>query len=104
MTRFVCLSHVPAAGLRVAGLSLHLIELNNRSACVYREEAYALGPHHLVDLSRKFRCAVPAYVLMSNHVHLQSVKAGQQKLWSVSCFPTLVGLLARACSRLFSFR
>jgi len=56
---------------RVAGLPLHLIQRgNNRSACFYEDEDYALYLHHLEALSRKLRCAVHAYVLMTNHVHL----------------------------------
>jgi REP-associated tyrosine transposase len=59
------------ARLRVAGLPLHLIQRgNNRSACFYADEDYALYLRHLDELSRKFRCAVHAYVLMTNHVHL----------------------------------
>ena len=59
------------ARLRVAGLPLHLIQRgNNHSACFYADEDYALYLHHLEELSRKFRCAVHAYVLMTNHVHL----------------------------------
>lgn len=59
------------ARLRVAGLPLHLIQRgNNRSACFYADEDYALYLHHLEELSRKFRCAVHAYVLMTNHAHL----------------------------------
>ena len=59
------------ARLRVAGLPLHLIQRgNNRSACFYADEDYARYLHHLEELSRKFRCAVHAYVLMTNHVHL----------------------------------
>jgi putative transposase len=59
------------ARLRVAGLPLHLVQRgNNRSACFYADEDHALYLHHLEELSRKFRCAVHAYVLMTNHVHL----------------------------------
>ena len=59
------------ARLRLAGLPLHLIQRgNNRSACFYADEDYSLYLHHLEELSRKFRCAVHAYVLMTNHVHL----------------------------------
>jgi len=59
------------ARLRVAGLPLHLIQRgNNRSACFYADEDYVLYLHHLEELSHKFRCAVHAYVLMTNHVHL----------------------------------
>lgn len=59
------------ARLRVSGLPLHLIQRgNNRSACFYADEDHALYLHHLEELSRKFRCAVHAYVLMTNHVHM----------------------------------
>jgi putative transposase len=59
------------ARLRVAGLPLHLIQRgNNHSACFYADEDYALYLCHLEELSRKFDCAIHAYVLMTNHVHL----------------------------------
>jgi len=59
------------ARLKVAGLPLHIIQRgNNRSACFYADEDYALYLHHLVVLAREFHCAVHAYVLMTNHVHL----------------------------------
>ena len=59
------------ARLKVAGLPLHIIQRgNNRSACFYADEDYALYLHHLVELAREFHCAVHAYVLMTNHVHL----------------------------------
>src|SRR3970040_949442 len=59
------------ARLKVAGLPLHIIQRgNNRSACFYAEEDYALYLHHLGELARELHCAVHAYVLMTNHVHL----------------------------------
>jgi len=59
------------ARLRLAGLLLHIMQRgNNRTACFFADEDYALYLHHLKELSRKFRCAVHAYVLMTNHVHL----------------------------------
>ena len=59
------------ARLRLAGLPLHIIQRgNNRTACFFADEDYALYLHHLEELSRKFRCAIHAYVLMTNHVHL----------------------------------
>lgn len=59
------------ARLRLPGLPLHINQRgNNRSACFYADEDYALYLHHLGELARKFRCAVHAYVLMTNHVHL----------------------------------
>ena len=59
------------ARLRLAGVPLHLIQRgNNRSACFFAEDDYALYLRHLGELSRKFGCRVHAYVLMTNHVHL----------------------------------
>jgi putative transposase len=59
------------ARLRLAGVPLHLIQRgNNRSACFFAEEDYALYLFHLGELSRKFGCLVHAYVLMTNHVHI----------------------------------
>jgi putative transposase len=59
------------ARLKVAGLPLHIIQRgNNRTPCFYADEDYTLYLHHLGELARKFRCAVHAYVLMTNHVHL----------------------------------
>jgi len=43
---------------------------NNRSACFYGDGDYLRYLHYLLELSRRFRCAVHAYVLMTNHVHL----------------------------------
>lgn len=66
------------ARLRLAGLPLHIIQRgNNRSACFFADEDYLLYLHHLDELSRKFRCAVHAYVLMTNHVHLLLTPARQ---------------------------
>lgn len=59
------------ARLRSAGLPLHIIQRgNNRTACFFAPEDYGLYLHHLLGLSRKFGCAIHAYVLMTNHVHL----------------------------------
>jgi len=55
----------------LAGAPLHLIQRgNNRSACFFAEEDYRFYLDHLSELSGKFGCAVHAYVLMTNHVHL----------------------------------
>jgi putative transposase len=57
--------------LTLAGVPVHLIQRgHNRDACFFAEEDYALYLDHLAELSTKFGCAVHAYVLMTNHVHL----------------------------------
>ena len=59
------------ARLRLAGLPLHIIQRgNNRSACFFADEDYALYLHHLGEMAQEFHCAIHAYVLMTNHVHL----------------------------------
>jgi putative transposase len=55
----------------LAGLPVHLIQRgHNRDACFFADEDYTLYLAHLAELSTKFGCAVHAYVLMTNHVHL----------------------------------
>ena len=59
------------ARLSVPGIPWHIIQRgNNRTACFYADEDYRLYLEHLTELSGKFGCAVHAYVLMTNHVHL----------------------------------
>jgi len=59
------------ARLALAGIPVHLIQRgNNRSACFFADEDYALYLHHLSELAPKFGCHIHAYVLMTNHVHL----------------------------------
>ena len=55
----------------MTGLPLHLIQRgNNRSACFRSDSDYLVYLNHLQELAGKFNCAVHAYVLMTNHVHL----------------------------------
>lgn len=59
------------ARLAAAGIPVHLIQRgNNRSACFFGEDDYGFYLHYLEELSKQFGCAVHAYVLMTNHVHL----------------------------------
>ena len=59
------------ARLALPGVPVHLIQRgNNRGACFFADEDYALYLHHLSALAPKFGCHVHAYVLMTNHVHL----------------------------------
>jgi len=53
------------------GSALHLIQRgNNRSACFYAEEDYLVYLEYLAEQARKHSCAVHAWCLMTNHVHL----------------------------------
>jgi putative transposase len=43
---------------------------NNRSACFYRDDNFALYMHILSEALQKYTVQLHAYVLMTNHVHL----------------------------------
>jgi len=59
------------ARLSVPGIPWHIIQRgNNRSVCFHAEDDYQRYLDELADLSGRFGCAVHAYVLMTNHVHL----------------------------------
>jgi putative transposase len=50
---------------------MHVIQRgNNRQACFFADEDYRFFLDHLARLAQRFRCAVHAYVLMTNHFHL----------------------------------
>ena len=57
--------------LNIAGIPWHIIQRgNNRSACFYAENDYRRYLDTLEEQAEKYDCAVHAYVLMTNHVHL----------------------------------
>lgn len=59
------------ARVLLPGVTLHLIQRgNNRSACFFAEEDYLFYLEHLADQARKHNCAIHAWCLMTNHVHL----------------------------------
>ena len=59
------------ARLSIPGIPWHIIQRgNNRSVCFYAEDDYQFYLHYLEELAIKFGCAIHAYVLMTNHVHL----------------------------------
>jgi putative transposase len=59
------------ARLAIAGIPWHIIQRgNNRSACFYADGDYLRYLDTLREMSQKYGCAVHAYVLMTNHVHL----------------------------------
>ncbi|MDO8311440.1 MAG: transposase [Sideroxyarcus sp.] len=59
------------ARISIPGIPWHIIQRgNNRSVCFYAEDDYQFYLHYLNELATKFGCAVHAYVLMTNHVHL----------------------------------
>jgi putative transposase len=57
--------------LQVAGLPVHIIQRgNNRQACFFADDDYLFFLDCLVQIAKRFRCALHAYVLMTNHFHL----------------------------------
>ena len=59
------------ARLAIAGIPWHIIQRgNNRSACFYTQEDYRIYLETLSAQAERWRCAIHAYVLMTNHVHL----------------------------------
>jgi putative transposase len=55
----------------IPGTPLHIIQRgNNRQACFFTDEDYLFYLDWLKEYSKKSKCAVHAYVLMENHVHL----------------------------------
>jgi len=59
------------ARLAIPGIPWHIIQRgNNRSACFYAEEDCRRYLDTLGELANRYHCAIHAYVLMTNHVHL----------------------------------
>jgi putative transposase len=59
------------ARLCIPGIPWHIIQRgNNRGPCFYAAGDYQRYLDTLGDMAAKFACAVHAYVLMTNHVHL----------------------------------
>ena len=57
--------------ITLPGVPLHLIQRhNNRQACFYADEDYQSYLSGLKEYSQKSKCAVHAYVLMTDHVYL----------------------------------
>jgi len=70
-------------GLRIAGVPQHVMQRgNNRQATFFAEEDCRFYLQCLRDAARKHHCAIHAYVLMTNHVHLL-VTAGQPEAISL---------------------
>jgi putative transposase len=59
------------ARLSIPGIPWHIIQRgNNRSVCFHAEDDFQFYLHYLNEFTTQFGCAIHAYVLMTNHVHL----------------------------------
>lgn len=57
--------------IKLADIPQHLLQRGvNREPCFFAEEDYHCYLHWLEEAAADWRCAVHAYVLMTNHVHL----------------------------------
>jgi putative transposase len=67
--RSIAMSRQPR--LDIAGIPQHVIQRgNDRQPCFFEESDYLCYLHELRALALREDCAVHAYVLMTNHVHL----------------------------------
>ncbi len=63
--------------LILPGVAVHIIQRgNNRVACFREDGDYLVYLAHLRQLADKYECAVHAYCLMTNHVHLLVTPSG----------------------------
>jgi putative transposase len=54
----------------IPGLPYHIVQRgNNREACFVEPENYQFYLELWRDISRRYRCRVHAYCLMTNHIH-----------------------------------
>jgi putative transposase len=68
---FVSLIMARALRLILPDVAVHLMQRgNNRANCFRRDSDYVLYLLHLRELCARYCCAVHAYCLMTNHVHL----------------------------------
>lgn len=59
------------ARIRFPGIPQHVIQRgNNRAACFFADDDYRYYLQCLSEGTQRYGCAVHAYVLMTNHVHL----------------------------------
>ena len=69
------------ARLSLHGIPWHIIQRgNNRAVCFHGERDYQFYLHYLKEFAVKFDCAVHAYVLMTNHVHLLATPAHEASI------------------------
>lgn len=69
------------ARITMAAVPHHVVQRgHNRKATFFADEDYHAYLHHLRDGALRYGCAVHAYVLMTNHVHLLLTPANEDGL------------------------
>lgn len=69
------------ARVTMAAVPHHVVQRgHNREATFFADEDYQAYLHHLSDGALRYGCAVHAYVLMTNHVHLLLTPADEDGL------------------------
>lgn len=59
------------ARIMISGFPVHVVQRgNNRAACFFQDQDRSFYLFHLARLLPRARCALHAYCLMTNHVHL----------------------------------
>ena len=69
------------ARITVAGVPHHVVQRgHNREATFFADEDYLAYRHSLKEGAQRYRCAIHAYALMTNHVHLLVTPASEDGL------------------------
>jgi len=69
------------ARITVAGVPHHVVQRgHNRQATFFADEDYLAYWHSLKEGAQRYHCAIHAYVLMTNHVHLLVTPANEDGL------------------------
>lgn len=69
------------ARITVAGVPHHVVQRgHNREATFFADEDYLAYLHSLKEGAQRYRCAIHAYALMTNHVHLLVTPASEDGL------------------------
>ena len=69
------------ARITVAGVPHHVVQRgHNRQATFFADEDYLAYRHSLKEGAQRYHCAIHAYVLMTNHVHLLVTPANEDGL------------------------
>lgn len=69
------------ARLKLAGITQHIIQRgNNRAVCFFADDDYRYYLQSLYEGAQRYGCAIHAFVLMTNHVHLLVTPQSEEAL------------------------